>query len=231
MLCIHGYGVRGFFWEQFKKQAGIAGFDVRAADLKLAGVESAIEEVAALARDFSAEKKSPIVLVGHSLGGILSALAAKNLDASVLAALVVISSPFGEKKNDLPPLVRFLLWRGLLPGWLVRPKFFGPDVPVKIQKDLFAKAVKEEQTVQEAAASKTWFHTDAFPNTLPMKSLVIASELDHIVPFYETLNFAKALGAETHVFAASERVGHDDVGVDPRVADLVLKKIRPLATR
>src|SRR5690349_14864368 len=99
ILCVHGYGVRAFFWDEFKKNAGSAGLDVATVDLKLVNIESAVDEVIDFVRTLSAEKKSPIVLMGHSLGGILSALAARDLGPDVLAGLIVISSPFGEKKN------------------------------------------------------------------------------------------------------------------------------------
>ena len=228
LILLHGFGVRGFFWEPYKRSTLETKFHhIFTPDLDFTTLESAITSSREYVRQIVDKYggAGPIFLVGHSLGGILAVLAAQELGASAVKKVIVIASPYGENKigDTTLKIQRWLVkhdW--LLPGFITRPRFFTKKTPKKIQKDLWKKVVKETDEFIDAVLTKRWFHTDIIKEPLQQESMVIASKHDKVVPFGQAENFAKAIGAK---FVAYEKVGHNDFVYAPKVASKVVDQI------
>lgn len=227
IICIHGYGVRGFFWTPLKLHLEEYFSEVLTPDLKMEDIPSAITEVRELAKIHSRESGQPVILCGHSLGGILCAMAAKELEKNDLHSLIVMASPFGRRKNGMNPLIKFLLKHKLIPGWAVRSQFFGSNTPVHLQKELFNNAVPENLSIQEAVTEPTWFHSEEINHPFGFPVLGLASEADKIVSSRETQLFTEALGGQFYTFPFSLQIGHDDFTVHEPAIKQLLRVLLP----
>lgn len=230
-LFFHGYGVRSGTWDTVRAALGSRTGTTSAPDLDAGSVEELLTLARGRARRFSLEADGPILAVGHSLGGVLAALVAREPGPPVVGGAVIIATPYGERTDVPGPLMRFLLRRQLVPPWLVRPRFFSEKTPTQVQKEVFANAVPEAPALREITVQRRHFHTDLFTEPLPVPSLVIASEADRIVPVDQSRAFAKVLGSELMVLPRNERVGHDDFFASPQVAARVAEAIEGFARR
>ncbi|AHC14680.1 alpha/beta fold hydrolase [Salinispira pacifica] len=227
IICIHGYGVRGFFWTPIKLHLEEYFTEVITPDLKMEDIPSAITEVRELAKIHSRESGQPVILFGHSLGGILCAMAAKDLEKHELHSLIVMASPYGRRKKGIHPLVKFMLKHRLIPGWAVRSQFFGKHTPVHLQKELFNNAVPENLSIQEAVAEPTWFHSEEVKRPFGFPVLGLASEADKIVSGRETQLFTEALGGLFYSFPENLQIGHDDFTVHEPAIQQLLRVLLP----
>ena len=227
LVLLHGYGVRSFFWEPMQTVLNEHGIANVAPDLDMASVEDGLRQISDIVAAVRENRGEPVTLVGHSLGGVLAALAGKRMGPSAVARVVVLSSPFGRnRRGPLAPLLRLALATGLLPPDAVRPRFFGPAIPTERQRALFDRAVREQPGLRSLPWQREWFHSRSFPNGLEQPSVVIASAADRVVPAAQTRAFAAAIGAVYHEFPASEQIGHDDLGVSTEIARRVVALIR-----
>jgi predicted alpha/beta hydrolase family esterase len=170
--------------------------------------------------------EGPVHVVGHSLGGILGALAAASLSSQTVASVTVVSSPWDAgTRNRLSGFLRFLLAKGLLPGYVVRQRFFGPGVPAQVQKDVFRTAVPEAEELKELITRRPWFHVETLPRPFPHPLLVIGSEADRVVGIEESVAFALTLGGQLERIAKARGWGHDDPAVEPSVAQDLIHRI------
>lgn len=217
LLLIHGYGVRSYFWNALLPHL-TAHFDpIETPDLELPDVESGVAMVGDACRALRQRASHPVVLVGHSLGGILAALAARDLAPDTVSHLVVIASPYGRRVGRaFGPMVRLRFALGLISRDAVRRRFFGPDVPEEIQRVIFDSPADESAELKALGRRRRWFHTGAFPHGVPQRTLAIGSAADRIVHIDETREFAEELNARMVTFPSCDRIGHDDFGVwDP----------------
>lgn len=225
-ILIHGYGVRGFFWDALKEELTASFERVLAPDLDMESVEQGVSTLEELLRREAAESGEPVVLVGHSLGGVISAIAAGRLGGGVVSHLVVVAAPYGRISSSLTgKLLRLAVRYRLIPGWVLRPRFFGPRVDRETQKALFSRAVPESAGLRDLAKQEQWFHTGAFDEPLEQATLVIASEGDQIVEPAATVAFGRELRAETTVFDREAGIGHNDFGYWPPAAKRTAEEI------
>jgi pimeloyl-ACP methyl ester carboxylesterase len=227
IICIHGYGVRGFFWTPIRLRLEQYFDQVIAPDLRMEDIPSAISEVEELARVHARESGHPVILFGHSLGGVLSAMAGMRLEDGDIDSLIIMASPYGQRRKGMNPLLKFLLRYRLIPGWMVRSQFFGKATPEHLKKALFDKAVPESLSVQEAVAEPKWFHTDALKLPVLHKVLGLASEADRIVSATETQRFTEALGGQFYRFPLDLDIGHDDFTVYEPAIRQVMRVVIP----
>ncbi len=218
VILLHGFGVRSYFWDQVRPLFADVFETVLAPDLRTDNITTLLDTTKDLIRRCAEQDGAPVSLVGHSLGGIVSAIAARDLGPEVVEQIAVIASPFGERQQAPSPILRFLLKHHLIPDFLTRPRFFSSHTPKEIQKRIFSQAVDEPPELLEMAFQKRWFHTDFFTEPLAQPTLVIYSESDRIVPPLETQHFARALGAETRVLPRERRVAHDDLLASPTIS-------------
>lgn len=230
-LLLHGYGVRGGTWDSVRASLGARAGVVSAPDLEAESIDRLVTIARGRVRRFSLEVDGPVLVVGHSLGGVLAALAALEPGRPVVAGAVVIAAPYGERENAPGPIMSFLLRHRLIPPGFIRPRFFSSLTPIDIQREVFANAVPEAPALREITVSRRHFHTDLFTDRLPVPSLVIASESDRIVPAAQSRAFAEVLGAEKLILPPEEGVGHDDFFAAPAVARRVADAIAEFAAR
>lgn len=222
LVCIHGYGVRGFFWEGFAAEARLRYRTVVCPDLALADADQAVAEIRDLCRAHSGG--GPVDLAGHSLGAALALAAARGLDAAVLGRVLAIACPYGAERRRMPGWLRFALAHHLIPDGLIRGRFFGRRVPAAARKALFARAVVETPAVQALIAAPDWFLANLGQADPAHPTLVVASRADRIVPWQNGAALAAAMGAALHLIPEAEQVGHDDFGLSAEVAALVLDR-------
>jgi len=218
LVLLHGFGVRAFFWDQVRPHFARVFDHVLSPDLQTENITTLLDTTKALLSRRAEEDGAPLSLVGHSLGGVVAAIAARDLGPEQIEQVAVVASPFGERRSVPNPVVRFLLKHHLIPDFLTRPQFFSKHTPKELQKELFEQAVDESPELMSLAFQKRWFHTDFFPEGLFQRSLAIYSEADHIVHPEETKQFAEALGAEIRLFPADRGVAHDDLLVSPTIS-------------
>ncbi len=227
VVLLHGYGVRGAFWRYLKPVLEERFQEVLTPDLEMSSLEALIATTSSYCRKRAHRAGRPIILVGHSLGGVLAALVAKDLGNDVVDRVVIVAAPYGEHRMSRlgATLTRVLVRFRLIPDALARLRFFSNKSPVERQKALFADAVPESKELQAILFEPVWFHTEQFPGPVPVPSLVIASESDKVVPCNQTLEFAEVLRSQTRIFAAQDKVAHDDFAAAPELihqtADIV----------
>lgn len=231
-ILVHGYGVRGFFWSALKEELAEDFSSILTPDLDIESVDAGVDSVVELARRQREKSGAPVVLIGHSLGGVICALAAQRLSREEASHLVIIASPYGDvHSGGVSRLLRLAVRFKLVPGWMIRPRFFGPEVPKERQKELFSRAVQESEGLQDLSRQEKWFHTGAFPDPLKQAVLAIASEGDQIVNPEETVAFARELRGETLLLPREAKVGHNDFGYWPPAARKTADEIRRFLER
>ena len=226
IILLHGFGVRGFFWEPFIHGSLDGKFhQIFAPDLDFTNINTAISSTIDTVKTIIDKYHSlgPIYLVGHSLGSVLAALCVQEL-GSAISKVVLLSPPIGDNHTSERGLrlQRWLVQYKLLPGFLTRPRFFTKRTPKKIQKRLWKQAIPETPELIAAVITSHWFHTEKINTTFPIPTLVIASKKDKVVPFVQSETFAKKIGAELWML---DDVGHDDLVYAPNVASKVIDKI------
>ncbi|MFW5828241.1 MAG: alpha/beta fold hydrolase, partial [Alkalispirochaeta sp.] len=182
LLLIHGYGVRSYFWNALLPHLTPHFHPIETPDLELPDVDSGVASVGQACRALRQRSSQPVVLVGHSLGGILAALAARDLSPDTVSHLVVIASPYGRRVGRaFGPVVRLRFTLGLIGRDEMRQRFFGPDVPESIQRAIFDSPADESAELKALGRRRRWFHTGAFPDGVAQRTLVIGSAADRIV--------------------------------------------------
>lgn len=229
LLCLHGFGVRGYFWEVIKPHLESVYDRVLTPDLQMDTIATVLESGRRLAQEAAGEDRAPVAIMGHSLGGVVGALAARELGPPAVDRVVLVAPPFGEKAEVPGPLLRFLLRQKLIPDFVSRPQFFSSQTPASIQKSIFKRAVDESPELKALIFQPKRFHTDLFDGPLLVPTLVVASEADKVVPVHESLEFADRLGAATAVYGARRKVGHDDFTCAPKIAEELAGRVRRFA--
>ena len=217
ILLVHGYGVRGSFWEKLQPRLQRGVETVSAPDFEGTSPQQLAAQIEQLARSNAAT--GPIALVGHSLGGILCALVASRVDPAIVSHLVLIAAPFGGRASSVNPILRFLIRFRLLPQFVVRPRFFSSATRLADQKRWFSRAVPESPELQDILFSSQWFPVDAFTAPLPQRSLAVYSCADRIVDPAATQLFARTLGAHEYVFDQQRGIGHNDFAASDSIAE------------
>lgn len=230
-LFYHGYGVRGGIWDTVRAALGTRTGVTMAPDLVAKQVDELITLARNEARRAALEVDAPVLVVGHSLGAILSALAAQEPGEPVVGGAVLIAPPYGDREDVPGPVTRFLLRHSLIPPALLRPRFFSRHTPLSIQKEVFAGAVKESPGLRELTVTPRFFHTDLFSGPLDVPSLVLASRADRIVPASQSERFGTLLGSELVILPERDGIGHDDFFASPEIAGKTAEIIADFADR
>lgn len=173
------------------------------------------------------QTQKPCILLGHSLGSVITGLAALQVPDHQISHIILLAVPFGKKKSRTSN--RFVYWlikHRLLPGFLIRNQFFGPSTPDRLKKEVFSHAVKEPAHLIEEVAQNTWSHTAQVSDKLSTPTLCITSKIDHIVPWEQTMEYAQAIGADFLCFEESTGIGHDDYPVLPKAQSLLIQEIK-----
>ena len=221
-VLLHGYGVRSYIWTPFREAAGSTLGTIALADIDAESLSDLITRAKARVRRHSLECDAPVLVVGHSLGGVLAAISARDLGPEVVSAVVMLAPPYGERRRVPGKLLQFLLRHRLIPPFLLRPRFFTAHTPRGVQRAVFKAAVPEAPAIQALTFEPRWFHTELLTEKLAQPSLVIASEADRVVPHEQSKVLAEVIGARFHLFPEAMNVGHDDLFASPRIVSEVM---------
>lgn len=228
-IFLHGYGVRGAIWDTVRAALGSDAGATAAPNLDASDVDELVTLARGRVRRFSLEVDGPVIVVGHSLGAALAALAAQDPGPPIVSGVVLIAAPYGERDRIPGPVMRFLLRHRLIPPALLRPRFFSEHTPLGVQKEVFANAVPEAPALRELTVRRRFFHTDLINGPVDVPSLVVASESDRIVPARLSREFAAVLGSRLELLPESEGIGHDDFFASPTIAARTAAIIRDFA--
>ena len=111
----------------------------RAPELPVAGtLEEHASDVAALARHLAAEHQQPVVLMGHSFGGLMTLQAAEHLDAKILGGMILLCS--------VPP--------GGNVGIILRSLFRAPLQALRIAWGFIARAFERDAALCQEASQR-----------------------------------------------------------------------------
>lgn len=213
LLCLHGYGVRGWFWDRLRPELTRLGHTVLTPDLNMESMDTLRADV-----DRLVTKHPGAVLLGHSLG---ATMAVRNLDHRIKAA-VLLAPPARARAKTTSGLTLFLLRHHLIPHFMLRRRFFR-TTPTADQKRIFSDAVRETPELQESIFTGEALVRDL--EAAPVPVLVIASEADAVIPTVESQSIAEALDGELCILAKELRIGHNDLATSPdgsaRVCELV----------
>ena len=220
LILLHGYGVRGWFWDGFtdffKKPAGGSFGRVLAPDQDMRNISVLIESTERLVRE-EAERNGGVTLVGHSMGGAVAAVVAASLGDTMVRKFACLATPFGENRSSMSGLVKFLIRHRLIPDFVARPQFFSSHTPLTTQKSMFEKVVPESVELQEAIMADNHFHTALLTHPAGQPAMVVCSEADRVVPFSQSQALAAKLAARLEVFPKAEHVGHNDMVAAPKI--------------
>lgn len=124
VIMVHGAFCGGWAFDRFREPFERAGYQVLAPDLRGHGPDERTEAVVGVsmgdyARDIAAlcaEQDSPPVLVGHSMGGLVAAMAAARAPVRALA-LLAPSAPWGVTGSSVEEAITAFGLHMLGPFW------------------------------------------------------------------------------------------------------------------
>ena len=222
VILLHGYGVRGDFWDPVAEKLRRHFPVVEQPNMDMRSPTHMVEFVRSLAR--TRGQYEPVALVGHSMGCAAASVVAMQLGTAAVARVASIAPSFGGNRSLFKGLTKFLIRHQLIPDSLTMPQFFNLTEPA-VRKMLWQRSVPESRAMLDEVFSSEYFHTRALTRTLFQPSLVIASEADQITPVNGARAFAEATGGTLEVYGKERQIGHDDFVWAPSVAEEIAERI------
>ncbi len=220
LLFVHGACLGAWCWEDhFLGYFGQLGYLSVALDLRGHGdsagrgrlQDATIDDFVNDVSEVASQLESPPVVVGHSMGGLITQrFAARN---PVSGVVLLASSPIGGMKQHGWALVRAHLFP-FLKATITRNMFkIYPDNR-RVRHIMFSPNTPEDTVTRcrERLQSESWRACMEMnepvspPLNISCPMLVLGGELDHTVPEAAVLETGKAYRAPTHIFPA---VGHN----------------------
>jgi len=216
IIMVHGGFCGGWAFDAFRRPFEAAGYECLAPDLRghggdgrgVAGV-SMTDFAADIAALVAAEPEPP-VLIGHSMGGLVTMMAAAKAPVRALV-LLAPSPPWGVAGASLEEAASALSLHALGPFWLqaVEPDFASARLYSLDRLDTAArKAAFDRMTAESGRAlweTLNWW-LDPFMTTsvttdrIKAPALVVAGARDMIHPPATVRQTAERLGADFRVF-------------------------------
>jgi len=218
LLMIHGAFCGGWAFNAFRKPFEAAGYDVATPNLKghgpgdppsaVVGVSMSdyAREVAALIKAYP----EPPVVIGHSIGGLVSMMAAAKAPVAGLA-LLAPSPPWGIVGGTMEEAGSAMALYALGPFWAqaIEPdrfvaKLYSLDRMEPEAGRLVARAMRPESGRAMFETLNWWLDpfmtTRVTPNRISAPVFVAAGERDLIHPAVTVRQTATLLGVEARVF-------------------------------
>ncbi|MHA1713105.1 MAG: alpha/beta fold hydrolase [Candidatus Ranarchaeia archaeon] len=191
IICLHGFGVRGWFFDPIKRLFQGKRF-ILAPDLDALRTLGRTQQALHILKENS-KSKGPCFILGHSLGGVIAVLAANTMQNKV-AGLILIATPLhGPKGNRLTRwFQKFLIKRKLIPDSIAWPKFFSDITDHATQKAFFTKVVQEPPTLIDEVFQSDYPHIAHLCN-IRVPTLCIGSYDDRTVSTAEIKGLAQQI--------------------------------------
>lgn len=200
-FLIHGAGGGGWEWNVWCRAFGVAGWRTHAPDLMPAPAglaQTHLADYADAMRERAARLARP-VLIGASLGGLVAAMIARDVDASALV-LVNPVPPLGFAAAPAVPDARAIVPWGTARAWRGTVRAM-PDADDAARLYAFRRWRDESGAVLRQARAGVAVAAPACP------VLVVASGRDDDVPFAASAALAQAWGATLVELPDASHVG------------------------
>ena len=225
LVFLHGYGIRGNFWNPIKPFFESKFNQIIVLDLDMKNIDSLLTSTKNFIKNEIHEKYSTdIYIIGHSMGAALALILAQDLGPEIIKSVVAIAPPFGTQKMKYKKFVKFLIKNQLIPKFLSRPRFFSKQTPKSVQKLLFDQVVPETEEMIDELLKDTFFITE-YLKGITQDSLVLLSESDKVVNYKKSLELSSILKGEFFIYPKAKKVAHNDFIAAPIIAQEVSNKI------
>ena len=223
-ICLHGFGVRGNFWDPLIPELSkLSEQNIIAPDLDFSTIDSAINS----SRKSIINNQAKVsVIIGHSLGAILALRQELvNLDnKNIYLILLGCGMPI-KMHSIVTGITRIIMKYGyLLPDHFWQSSFFSSITPQDIQDKFFSKVVKESNVFINELTSKNNDLLNFLENidrSLP-RTLFITGAKDRLTTTDRTVALANKLDA---TFISIDNAGHNDLIYSELIRKKVVKEI------
>jgi len=244
VVMVHGAFCGGWAFDLFRGAFEARGWTVLAPDLpgRTSGRSAAgqsmsdyVKSVVGLCADFD----EPPVLLGHSMGGLVCQMAARQVGARAVI-LLAPSAPWGVASSSVEEALTAFgvtladpFWMGTVTADRSLMRMHGLDRVPRAEADAILERMKPESGRAVREVLNWWL--DPFMTTslgagaLPMPSLVLAGERDVVHPMATVRQTAERLGATYEVMPGMSHWLIGEAGWQD-VADRALAWLEPVRT-
>ena len=223
-ICLHGFGVRGNFWDPLIPELSkLSEQNIIAPDLDFSTIDSAINSSR---KSIINNQDKVSVIIGHSLGAVLALRQELvNLDnKNIYLILLGCGMPI-KMHSIVTGITRIIMKYGyLLPDHFWQSSFFSSITPQDIQDQFFSKVVKESNVFINELTSKNNDLLNFLENidrSLP-RTLFITGAKDRLTTTDRTVALANKLDA---TFISIDNAGHNDLIYSELIRKKVVKEI------
>ena len=223
-ICLHGFGVRGNFWDPLIPELSkLSEQNIIAPDLDFSTIDSAINSSR---KSIINNQDKVSVIIGHSLGAVLALRQELvNLDnKNIYLILLGCGMPI-KMHSIVTGITRIIMKYGyLLPDHFWQSSFFSSITPQDIQDKFFSKVVKESNVFINEQTSKNndlLNFLEIIDRSLP-RTLFITGAKDRLTTTDRTVALANKLDA---TFISIDNAGHNDLIYSELIRKKVVKEI------
>ena len=223
-ICLHGFGVRGNFWDPLIPELSkLSEQNIIAPDLDFSTIDSAINSSR---KSIINNQDKVSVIIGHSLGAILALRQELvNLDnKNIYLILLGCGMPI-KMHSIVTGITRIIMKYGyLLPDHFWQSSIISSITPQDIQDKFFSKVVKESNAFINELTSKNNDLLNFLENidrSLP-RTLFITGAKDRLTTTDRTVALANKLDA---TFISIDNAGHNDLIYSELIRKKVVKEI------
>ena len=223
-ICLHGFGVRGNFWDPLIPELSkLSEQNIIAPDLDFSTIDSAINSSR---KSIINNQDKVSVIIGHSLGAVLALRQELvNLDKKNIYLILLGCGMPIKMHSIVTGITRIIMKYGyLLPDHFWQSSFFSSITPQDIQDQFFSKVVKESNVFINELTSKNNDLLNFLENidrSLP-RTLFITGAKDRLTTTDRTVALANKLDA---TFISIDNAGHNDLIYSELIRKKVVKEI------
>jgi pimeloyl-ACP methyl ester carboxylesterase len=183
ILCLHGFGVRGWFFDPIRDHFGDKRsiFTPDLYERTISGrLDQAVDELTSIT-----SSKNKAIVMGHSLGGVIGSILASKYPKKI-AGLVLLATPHDGRKGNRISLgiQKFFVKRQLIPDSLAMGLFFSNITPEEVQKAFFEKVVPEPPALIDEIFLPVYPHVEIL-SQIKIPTLCLGSRDDKTINFQQ----------------------------------------------